>query len=499
MYHIRETKTASGAVAIQVVRYIDRKLKVIKHIGSAHTDEEAQTLRRIATDWIKHTTKQQSLFAESHQSSYKGLTLLDKCEYIGVRYTFVYEVLSQLLERFEFTTVGNRLLCDLVIMRIIEPASKLQSLKLLNAYFGIHHRRQAFYEALPRLVALKEAAEDLAVKRAVAELAFDFSLVFYDVTTLYFESFEPDDLRKHGFSKDNKPQQPQIIIGLMVNREGFPIAYELFAGNKFEGHTLIPIIEAFKARHQIAALTVVADAAMLSMENVTRLRARGLYYIVGARPGNIAPKLLNEISAALHGQDGAAIRVPTVHGDLVCDFSQKRYRKDAREMERQIQKAEGLVNNPGTVKRAKFLKAGAKTRYELNTELIEKTKRLLGIKGYYTNLGPKVSNQTIVDRYHSLWHVERAFRIAKNDLEMRPIFHFKEQAIKVHMLICFMALAVSTYMEIKTGSSLRQIITAFKQVSDAQMLNTITNQKITMRTKIPANVQMLLQKLCLPY
>jgi len=499
MYHIRKTKTASGATAIQVVRYADRKLTVVKHIGSAHTDEEARALRRIAAGWIKQMTRQQSLFAESRQSSHAGLTLLDKCEYVGVRYMFVYEMLSRLLERFQFTTVGNKLLHDLVIMRIMEPASKLQSLKLLDAYFGIHHRRQAFYEALDRLVALKEDAERLAVKRAVAELAFDFSLVFYDVTTLYFESFESDDLRKPGFSKENKPQQPQIIIGLVVNQEGFPIAYELFAGNKFEGHTLVPIIEAFKVRHQISTLTVVADAAMISMENVTKLQARGLHYIVGARMGNISPTLLRKIGTTLNGQDGAAIRVATAHGDLVCDFSQKRYRKDAREMERQIKKAETLVKDPAAVKRAKFLKTGTKTRYELNAELIAKTKLLLGIKGYYTNLGPEVSNQTIIDRYHSLWHVEQAFRIAKSDLEMRPIFHFKEQAIKVHMLVCFMALAVSKYMEIKTGVSLRHIITSFKQVTDAQLVNTLTNQKITMRTKVPTNVQTLLQKLNLPY
>jgi len=384
-------------------------------------------------------------------------------------------------------------------MRIMEPASKLQSLKLLDTYFGIHHRRQAFYEALPRLVAFKDKVEQLTVKRAVAELAFDFSLVFYDVTTLYFESFEPEDLRKPGFSKDNKSQQPQIIMGLMVTQEGFPIAYELFAGNKFEGHTLIPVIEAFKARHQIATLTVVADAAMISRENVTALRSHGLHYIVGARLGNISLKLLQEVSAALHLQGGATVRVATAHGNLVCDFSQKRYYKDARDMERQIKKAETLVKGSMAVKRAKFLKAGANTRYELNVELIEKTRLLLGVKGYYTNLGPEVGNQIIIDRYHGLWHVEKAFRIAKSDLEMRPVFHFKEQAINVHMLICFMALAVSKYMEIKTRVSLRQIITSFKQVTDARLLNTTTNQEIIMRTKIPTKVHALLQKLSLSY
>lgn len=168
-------------------------------------------------------------------------------------------------------------------------------------------------------------------------------------------------------------------------------------------------------------------------------------------------------------------------------------------MDRQIKKAEGLIKDPTGLKRTKFLKAGNQSVYKLNQALIEKNKLLLGIKGYYTNLGSEVSNQSIVDRYHSLWHVEQAFRIAKNDLQTRPIFHFKEDAIKTHILICFMALAISKYLEIKTATSLQQIIRAFKQVTDAQLLNTLTNENIVKRTKIPDNVKTLLQKLSLPY
>lgn len=500
MYHVRKTKTASGATAVQVVCYIKRKMVLAKHIGSARSDPELKALRKIAEAWIKKIAKQHGLFDKvENRPPIRGLALLEKCEYIGFRYGFIYEVLMELLDRFGFAAIGNPLLRDLVIMRIVEPASKLRSLELLKEYFGINHRRQTFYEALPRLLKLKDTVEELAVKRAKVELAFDFSLVFYDVTTLYFESFSPDELRKNGFSKDNKSQQPQIVIGLMVTSQGFPVAYEIFPGNKFEGHTLIPAVKNFKAKHKISTLTIVADAAMISMDNVLALNSHKLNYIVGARMGNISPKAITHISDTLNCQDKATIRIATAQGNLICDFSAKRYAKDKREMEKQIKKAELLLKNPKEAKRVKFLKNGNRANYEINKDLIKKTKRLLGIKGYYTNLEPSVTNQMVIDHYHNLWRVEQAFRIAKNDLETRPIFHFKEETIKVHVLICFMALTISKYMEIKTAKPLQQIIKALKQVTDARLLDTLTEQEIILRTKISEEAKNILEKMNLSY
>lgn len=500
MYHIRKTKTASGATAIQVIHYSDRVLVIDAHIGSAHTDDEVKTLKAIAASWIEKTTRQFSLFPASGDHTGGGnLALVSRCEYLGVRYTFLYETLHKLVARFGFGAYCSKLLQDLVIMRMVEPASKLRSLELLEEYFGIHHRRQAFYEAVPRWIVLKDQAERSALAVATAEFKFDFSLVFYDVTTLYFESFEPDDLRKPGFSKDNKFNQPQIIIGLVVNSEGFPVAYEIFAGNKFEGHTLIPVIEAFKQQYAIATLTVVADAAMISIDNIEALKQHGLHYIVGARMGNLPQKFIHEIADGLQQRDGATMRVETAHGTLVCDFSRHRYRKDKRDMDKQIKKAEGFIRDPAALKRTKFLKMGKGTAYQLNTELIEKHTRLLGIKGYYSNLESTVDDRTIINHYHNLWHVEQAFRVAKSDLQMRPMFHFKQETIKVHVLICFMALAVSKYLEIKTAISLQQIITSFKRITDARLLNTLTNEEIVMRTKIPDRVKTLLKKLELSY
>lgn len=324
---------------------------------------------------------------------------------------------------------------------------------------------------------------------------FDFAIVFYDVTTLYFETFKADDFRKTGFSKDNKSNQPQIVVGLVVNKDGFPVAYDLFPGNTFEGHTLIPIIKDFKKKHNIKNLTVVADAAMISADNINNLKSAKIDYIVGARLGNLQADVLSSINKQLPRTDLANIRLSTNLGYLVCDFSKKRFAKDKFEMEKQIAKAKEILKHPGKKKKVKFIKT-TEAKDQLNTELIDKTNILLGIKGYYTNLDEKtISNKLVIERYHQLYKIEQAFRISKHDLKTRPIFHFKEEPIRLHILICFMALAVSKYVEIKTNQSLQAFLSKCKKITDARILNKINNKIILMRVPLSVEVSTLLQKL----
>lgn len=493
MYHIRTIKTSSKASAIQVVRYVNRKRVIVVHIGSAHTAEELLSLRQAATVWIEKTTKQKQLLLDSKPSD--SLLPIDKCQFLGIHYSFMHEVLNKLFTIFKYHLLQNPLLSDLVLMRIAEPASKLHSLELIEEYFGISHGRRDLYRWISKLPVLKDQVEAYVTAVAKKHFGFNFTMVFYDVTTLYFESFNSDELRKPGFSKDNKTAQPQIVIGLIVNTDGFPVSYEVFAGNKFEGHTLIPVITAFKKKHSIDSLTVVADAAMISADNIRELKANDLFYIVGARMGNLSKVTIVEISKTLNRRDGENLRTTTQNGTLVCSFSIKRYRKDKREMEKQLAKAEILLKDPSSMRRTKFIKNKSNRNFELNKALIEKTESLLGIKGYYTNMGNKVSNQTIINQYHNLWHVEQAFRIAKSDLEARPIYHRKEETIKAHLLICFMALAACKYMEIKTGQSVKSVIKGLKSVTDARILNKLTGKEIVLRTDIRQEIKSILQKL----
>jgi len=380
-------------------------------------------------------------------------------------------------------------------VRIIEPASKLRSIILLEEYFGIKHRRQKYYDSAPAWLELKSKTESIAVKFAREHYDFNYNLVFYDVTTLYFETFESDDLRKNGFSKDNKSQQLQILIALMVSKEGLPISYEVFPGNTFEGHTFIPVIKSFINKNKVEALTVVADAAMISTENSLALNENGINYIVGGRLGNISNDLLTQIDATIIRKDGESIRLPTANGDLICSYSSLRYRKDKYEMEKQIERARSLVDNPGKNKKMKFTKSSGE-KMELNQKLIDKTVKLLGIKGYYTNLNESVANnQTIIARYRELYRIEQAFRISKSDLQTRPIFHYKEEPIKLHLLICFMALIISKHVELQTETSIKTFIHECKKITDARLKNKITGKEITMRASSTNEILKIIEKL----
>lgn len=496
MPSIRRVKTSSKATAIQVVEYRNRKIAVLKHFGSAHTKSELQALIQDAQEWLKDKTRQVSLFEPSKK---ERLLHLGITRFLGVRYQLGYMLLREVISRLGFDTINKKLLFDLAVMRIFEPSSKRRAIELLDRYFGINYTERTLYRTLPKLIVYKKAAELIAVSFAKKNLNDKLSFVLYDVTTLYFESFGLDELRKPGFSKDNKANQPQIVIGLLVNPDGFPLGYEIFEGNTFEGHTMLPVVNAFCETHKVISCTIVADAAMLSLANLHELKKNNLSYIVGSRIANLSPVLIGRISASLNQEDGKTIRLPTEHGDLVCAFSTDRFRKDKIEMGKQIKKAEMLIASSGGHKRTKFV-ATSGARHELNAELIEKTKKLLGIKGYYTNIPFKTADdRAIIGHYVNLWRIEQSFRMAKSDLVARPIFHYKENAIKAHLLICFIALAMGKYLELVSAVSLRRIVDLLKQAPDARMLNTQTGKEILLRAEMPEELKLLLEKLGLSY
>ncbi|MCF8380571.1 MAG: IS1634 family transposase [Bacteroidales bacterium] len=496
MLRIRVIKTASGANAVQVVYYRNRKRVVFKHIGSAKSIQELESLKLVAQDVISNFNPEIPLFEEAKLDN---LLYLDKSEFLGVYFTFLYEVISDLLSQIGLDKIKKQLLLDLVAIRVVEPASKLRSIELLDTYFGIKHRRQSYYQSAPQWLVLKEKIESIVVDFAKKNYAFNFDLLFYDVTTLYFETFEEDELRRNGFSKDNKSQQPQILVALLVTKEGFPIEYDIFSGNTFEGHTIIPVVNNFIKKHAVKDFTIVADAAMISTTNTQELLKNNINYIVGARLGNLPNELIERIDSSITREDGRSIRIKTGNGYLVCSYSSVRYRKDKHEMEKQIQRAKAIIETPSKGKKVKFIKTSGE-QVELNQALVEKSKKLLGIKGYYTNLDEStVSNQTIIERYHELYRVEQAFRISKHDLQTRPIFHFKEEPINLHILICFMALVVSKHIELATGESIRKFITECKKVTVARMLNKITNKEIRIKTKYNDKILKYLKSLNLPH
>jgi transposase len=492
---IRVVKTSSQASAVQVVRYQNNKRIVLHHIGSAHTEEALSDLMMMAEEWMKNYSHQLSIFPDENPNK---LLHLNHSTFIGVKYHFFYNQIVAILEMIKLDDLPA-LLKDLVTIRMFEPASKLRSLELLEQFFGVHHNRKTYYKIAPECIILKQMVEEKVVSFAKAHYSFNFDILFYDVTTLYFETFEEDELRKNGFSKDNKSQQPQVLIALMVSKEGFPIAYEVFSGNTFEGHTIIPVIKDFIKRNKVKDFTVVADAAMISSENVRQLTQNRINYIVGARLGNMQAAMLDLIDKELSRDDGKSIRIKTNNGYLICSYSSVRYRKDKYEMEQQIDKAKQMIANPGKSKKLKFTQS-KNQKLELNEELIEKTRKLLGIKGYYTNLETTVAdNKTIIERYHELYKIEQAFRISKNDLQTRPIFHFNEQPIKLHILICFMALVVSKHIELSTNLSIRKFIDEAKKIVDGEILNHLTQKTVTIKAEPTLKMKNLINLIFTPH
>jgi transposase len=470
MIRVRTTKTASGKTAVQAVSSTHKKTLILKHLGSAETEKEISHLTSLGKQFIENQLGYNSLFPEFSTNNRRVQfdQLLDSAIIKTTRHLSVYQILVDWYNYCGFGLINNSLLCDLSIIRLIEPTSKLQSIKLLARHFLKKYSEVYVYRQLPKLGQFKAILESVAIAFAKAHYNFSFSLVFYDVTTLYFESFTPDELRKCGFSKDSKSNQPQIVIGLVVDHQGFPISYGLFEGNTFEGHTMIPVILELKKKYQIDDLIIVADAGMISFANFEKLNEQNLNYIVGARVKNLPINTIKLISTSLNKTENKYFSLVTKHGRIVCDYSKKRATKDKGDRLKQLTKAKFQLDNPNTaLRRNKFVKTISSTKLSLNQGLIDKSELLDGIKGYCTNTN--IDDQLIVSRYHDLWHVEKSFRIAKSDLLARPIFHFKRASIEAHLLIIFISLCLAKSLELATGLSIKKITDLLWLIEDIEI------------------------------
>jgi len=224
---------------------------------------------------------------------------------------------------------------------------------------------------------------------------------------------------------------------------------------------------------------------MLSEERMEELKEKKISYIVGARLANVNIGLIKQINNALQNKDGTMLRLPSIHGDLICDFSSKRYKKQLNDLNKQIKKAEEFVVKKSSGKRTKFVKKLSAEAVELNEPLIEKHKLLLGIKGYCTDIPESdLSNEKVIARYHNLWRVEQSFRMSKSDLETRPIFHHKEDAIRAHVLICFVALIIEKYLELSTKLSLSKIRDLIWNVTETHIQDKLTKKVFTFSSPI---------------
>jgi transposase len=307
-------------------------------------------------------------------------------------------------------------------------------------------------------------------------------LVFYDVTTLYFESTVRAGIRDFGFSKDHRSQETQVVVGLVVNRQGFPLYFDIFRGRTFEGHTLSSVVLNIKTLLGNPDLIVVADAAMLSQNNIDELIEHEIGFIVGARVANLPSQLIEQITSELSGHDGKTITVSYRKQRLICQYLRRRAAKDRSDREQQVARAREIINAPNEkMRHYRFIKITGQTA-SLNVNLIQRAEKLEGIKGYLTNT--KLPESTVIERYHDLWQVEHAFRLTKSDLEARPVFHRLDETIQAHLVVVFASLAICKYIEIKTGMSIRKVLKLAEKVLTHKVTNTKTGESAYVETII---------------
>jgi transposase len=296
----------------------------------------------------------------------------------------------------------------------------------------------------------------------VERLAFEYSrsvldtisVVFYDMTTLYFEAENEDDLRKIGFSKDGKFQHPQIMLGLFVGEHGYPIGYDIFEGNVFEGHTLLPALDKIRRKYGFGRPVVVADAALLSRDNLKHLAAEGYSFIIGARIKNEPVEIKQKIlvpARRIKDQQGFALQ-KTDGTRLIVTYSAQRRKKDAYARERGLLKLRQKIKS-GTLTKEhinnhgynKFLTLKGRVDVSIDEDKVKEDGLWDGLKGYITNTDLSVDR--IVENYRQLWQIEKAFRISKTDLRIRPVYHYRRKRIEAHICIAFVAYTIYKELE----------------------------------------------------
>ncbi|WP_442942107.1 IS1634 family transposase [Nonomuraea sp. NBC_00507] len=458
--YVRTVKTASGARAVQIVYSSRRGSREIEHIGSAHDDAELEMLKAIARQRLAAGQEELDLGLDDGPAAGGPLEIASsRMEHLWDALSRAYAALG-----FDAASAGDEVFRQLVLARVIEPTSKQDSLRVLDeagitsVSYATVKRRLPLYAADRWRTALAEACA------AHARLG-PASLVLYDVSTLYFETDAGDGFREPGFSKERR-LDPQITIGLLTDASGFPLMVQAFEGNKTETHTMLPVIGAFMTAHRLADVTIVADAGMISEANKQAIEEAGLSFILGMKIPEV-PYVVKQWrrehpdtqipDGHIFIQPWPAAATQSRRDQMIYyQYRADRARRTLRGIDEQVAKAERAVDGQAPVKRNRFIKLTGAAK-SVNRDLEAKARELAGLKGYITNL-PGVTPAFVIEAYHRLFEIEKSFRMSKHDLKARPIYHHKRESIDAHLTIVFAALAVSRWIEHRTGWSIKKFV-----------------------------------------
>lgn len=448
---IRKLKNRSGSHSVQIISKARGKYKVITTIGSGKTEQELQKLVFLAQEELDRLKAQSNLFVSEKDVSIEAIfSTLNNSNIQTVGPELIF---GKIYNHIGFNQIEEDLFRHLVISRLAFPLSKLKTVDYLFRYQGVSISVSSVYRFLDKLnERLKKQVEQISFKHTKKVLGGKVNVVFYDMTTIYFEASAEDELRKTGFSKDGKHSNPQIFLGLLVGLGGYAIGYDIFEGNIYEGHTLIPFLDKISEKFDLNKPIVVADAGLLSNDNIKALEKAEYEYILGARIKNETKQIKKKIldKGFKNGQLRSIAKNDALR--LIISYSDKRAAKDEHNRKRGLLRLNKRIKSGKLTKTNinnrgynKYLKMDGEIMIELDDEKIKEDKKWDGLKGYVTNT--KLTKKQIVDHYSNLWHIEKAFRMSKTDLRIRPIYHRLRHRIEAHICISFAAYSIYKELE----------------------------------------------------
>jgi transposase len=507
---VRVKKSADKlSASIQIVQNqrVDNTTKqsVLRHVGTAHTDEEIEQLKRIG-ETIKNELENKITELQTKKLNTKfasvvgNVNALTKDRMVDItqlqerarRIFGIHDTYGYIYDRLGFTNLFSRpkqrensatVLRDIVLSRIAYPVSKRASIDWLFEKCGIELNLDHVYQMMDKIDnTFIERLKKRTLSETLKLTGEKLRVLFYDCTTLYFESFSEDELKQNGYSKDLKFNQPQILLVLFVTEKGLPIGYELFPGSTFEGHTLITALENLKKQYDLKDVVFVADRGLFSEDNLKLLEEKKFKYIVGARIKNMSKKMQTDIfnidnyksiQSRIHNinkknkEKKIEQRVASFSCEkerkLVVHYSNKRAKKDEYDRNKAIEKLRKKISKSKDPKSLlssygykKFLGIKGSAEIVVQENKIQDAAKWDGLVGVITN-DKEATPEQLFSHYRGLWQIEESFRINKHDLKMRPIYHWQPQRVKAHIAICFMSFVCVRYLEFLAHAQIQKI------------------------------------------
>ena len=462
------------------------------------------------------------------------------------RYNYGFIAYKKIWNRFKLDKILDSLIVDknikydfknivfsMVIDRLLKPKSKFAMFANKDDYFKInkdldlHH----IYRSLDILATNKDNIETALFNRNCNLFNMSTDIVFYDVTTFYYESKEENELKKFGYSKDGKFGDVQVVMGMLIDKSGLPIGYELFSGNTMDSKTMIEILDKLRNRFNIDTVVIVADRGLNSKLNLKAIKDAGYDYLMASKiksmNTDIKNKILNiedyitindedsddglysyktidydneikykeEVIDANNGEVVTKNKSIILKEKLVCTYSQKRAKKDKYDRYRALEKANNIITQnqksaiTSTRSFKKYItketKADDCKEFTMSLDWLKMKKDKL-YDGFYAITTSKVDldPMEVIDNYHNLYKIEDSFRVLKSTFDTRPIYHYKASRIEAHFIVCFISFMLERDLEIrlKNSKSFKDITITPDRIKEA--LNSLEVSKVKVDNKI---------------